>query len=293
VSQHLYLLFPLSAAALYAIAVTALKRAMADGMGPWRITFAANLVMGAAFQIPLCFSDLPVTAHSVTASFFPGILFFLGQIFTFLALSRGDVSIATPVLGTKVLLVAFFTVFVLHEPVPAVLWIGAVLSVIAILLLQKGSGVHRGRVLITIGYGVMAAIVFALADVLVQRDVPTVGFAPFVSGMFGVVALLSFGLIPFFHGPILRMPRGILFWLLLGSAILSGQCMLMAFGIGKYGHATAINIAYSARGVFSVILVWVAGHWFDNAERDAGRSVLLRRLAGAALLLSAILLILF
>jgi uncharacterized membrane protein len=35
-----------------------------------------------------------------------GVTFFIGQILTFLALNRGDVSITTPVLGSKVIHVA-------------------------------------------------------------------------------------------------------------------------------------------------------------------------------------------
>ncbi len=287
-SQHLYLLFPLGAGLLYAFAVTALKRAMADGVGPWRITFAANLIMGLVFQAPLLLEGASPTLHGWTSGFFPGLLFFLGQIFTFLALARGDVSIATPVLGTKVILVAFFTVLILHLPIPWTLWAGAVLAVAAIVLLQQGGSARHGSIFATLGYGITAAVCFALADVLVQREVPLTGFA---SGMFGTVTLLSFALIPLFGGSFRVLAPAAWPWLLGGSVILSVQCMLMAFAIGKYGQATAINIAYSSRGVFSVVLVWVAGHWFDNAESQAGPAAFTRRLAGAGLLLSAIVLI--
>ena len=73
-----------------------LKRAMAFGIGPWRITFFSNWAMGIV--------ALPLFLFPVEASggpwFYPvlaAVTFFLGQVFTFLALSRGDVSVATRV----------------------------------------------------------------------------------------------------------------------------------------------------------------------------------------------------
>jgi hypothetical protein len=63
--------------------------------------------------------------------------------------------------------------------------------------------------------------------------------------------------------------------------------MLIA-SIGIYGKATAINVIYSARGLWSVLAVWWVGHWFANRERERGADVFRSRLLGAALLLAAI-----
>jgi len=49
-------------------------------------------------------------------------------------------------------------------------------------------------------------------------------------------------------------------------------------------------VVYSARGLWSVVAVWVLGPWFGNRERDRGAAVFRARLAGAALLLGAIVL---
>ena len=54
----------------------------------------------------------------------------------------------------------------------------------------------------------------------------------------------------------------------------------------------AVNVVYSVRGLFSVLLVWWVGHWFTNTESHAGRRVLLARLAGAVAMLGAIALVL-
>jgi hypothetical protein len=47
---------------------------------------------------------------------------------------------------------------------------------------------------------------------------------------------------------------------------------------------------YNTRGIWSVVLVWVIGHWFSNTERSIGKRAMLRRLAGALILLAAVLL---
>jgi carbohydrate-selective porin OprB len=56
-----------------------------------------------------------------------------------------------------------------------------------------------------------------------------------------------------------------------------------------HGHAAGVNVVYGTRGLWSLALVWWAGRWFGNTERaEAGRRVILARLAGAALLLAAV-----
>ena len=52
-----------------------------------------------------------------------------------------------------------------------------------------------------------------------------------------------------------------------------------------------MNVLYTTRGVWGVLLVWVFGHWFANTERSLGPAVLTRRLIGAILLLAAIALV--
>lgn len=70
--------------------------------------------------------------------------------------------------------------------------------------------------------------------------------------------------------------------------MLAAQAGALAYSFGVYGHATAGNIVYNLRGIFSVLLVWCLGHWFANEERHVGGRVMSWRLAGAGLLLGAI-----
>ena len=80
----------------------------------------------------------------------PALLFFAGQVFTLLALNTGDVSVATPVLGVKILLVALLSTVLIGDPIGARLWTAAALSSVAIALLNIDRGHHTARVGTTI-----------------------------------------------------------------------------------------------------------------------------------------------
>ncbi|MET0262978.1 MAG: hypothetical protein ABW223_08780 [Rariglobus sp.] len=80
-------------------------------------------------------------------------------------------------------------------------------------------------------------------------------------------------------------------WLVGGSVLLAMQAASMAYTLGVFGDATAVNIVYSARGLWSVAAVWLIGHWFSNEEQRLGGAVLRSRLCGAGLMLVAIALV--
>lgn len=265
-----------------------LKRAMAFGVGPWRITFFSNWAM-AIVSAPLFL--LPVEATGAGAwhlPVWPAITFFLGQIFTFLALFRGDVSVATPLMGTKVLFVAFLTILFLGESVPVPWWVAAVLATAALGLLGGGKSSLRGKLWPTIPYALLSAFLFASTDLMVQEWAGSWGVTRFMPVMLGLVGLYSFVFLPFFRSSVFSVDRGGWRWLGVGGALLGGQAVGMGFALALFGNATAMNIVYSSRGVWSVLLIWLAGHWFTNDERLLGRGVMVRRFIGAGMLLAAV-----
>ncbi len=280
---------PLTSALCYPVAAMMLKRATEGGCGPWRISFLANWVQAAIFSLLWL---LPVehdasvvnVAHAVTA----GCIFFVGQLFTFLALTRGDVSVATPVLGSKVIFVALFTVLLGAAVVTPAMWFAVLLTAAATALLGGGGGsAQRDALLRTLLYGFTAAAAFAFTDVLQQRWVPPWGFTHYAATMFLTVAVLSFALVPFFSGSLRALPPATWRWALGGGAVLAVQACGVAWAIVNIG-ATNTNVLYNSRGMWSVVLVWTIGHWFGNVERARGPVVMLRRLCGSALLLAAI-----
>jgi drug/metabolite transporter (DMT)-like permease len=285
------LLVPLASALGYPIAALMLKRATEGGTGPWRITFVTNWVLAACFSVLWLFpAENSVSFTNLWHAFIAALLFFIGQIFTFLALSRGDVSVATPVLGSKVIFVALFTVLLGAAVVTPAMWCAVLLTAVATALLGGGGKVQRDALFRSLLYGFSAASVFGLTDVLQQRWVRQWGFPHFAAMMFLYVALLSFVLIPFFRGSLRELPAATWRWTLGGGTVLALQAGGIAWAI-VYVGATTTNVLYNSRGVWSVVLVWTIGHWVGNSERAQGGAIMLRRLCGSALLLVAIFLI--
>jgi drug/metabolite transporter (DMT)-like permease len=280
---------PLAGALGYGIAALMIKRATECGVGLWRVSFITNWVLAAVFALLLLWpAEHPASAASLGHAFITGLLFFIGQVFTFLALHRGDVSVATPVLGSKVIFVALFSVLLGEAEVTPAMWAAVLLTAVATALLSGGGSVReRGAILRGVLYGFCAAAAFAYTDVLQQRWVPQWGFTHYAPAQFFSVALLSFSLMPFFRGRLRDLPAAAWRWTLAGSVVLAVQASTVAWGIVYIG-ATVTNVLYNSRGMWSVVLVWTVGHWFGNVERAHGPAIMLRRLLGSLLLLAAI-----
>jgi hypothetical protein len=68
--------------------------------------------------------------------------------------------------------------------------------------------------------------------------------------------------------------------------------VMLVTAIARFGDATAINIVYSSRGLWSVLAVWLFAGRIGIGERGLGAATLRRRLAGATLMMVAIVLVL-
>jgi drug/metabolite transporter (DMT)-like permease len=217
---------------------------------------------------------------------------FVGQLSQFLALEKGDVSVAVPVFGLKVIFVAFLTPFLIGEAVGVKLWIAAFLSVLGITCLNRKDAEKPPRnLLITFMAGGIGAVAFAVFDVLVQKWGPAWGAGRLLPCIFWINAILSFGLIFRFSAPLSRIPGKAWPWLLGGSVLLGVQSITFVSTLAVFGKATNANIIYASRGLLSVLLVWMIGHWFQNAEQHLGPKVMRWRFVGTMLMMSAIVLV--
>lgn len=281
-------LLPLCSALGYTFAALMLKRATERGVGPWRVMVIVNCTAGVLF-IPWWFKGgNPFAWTHLMHAILSGLTFFIGQILTFLALSRGDVSITTPVLGTKVILVALFAVWFSGEALTPSLWIAALLTTIATALLGGEIRTNRERVIPSLLFGFSAATAYASADIQQLNWAPAWGFGHYAPTMFLTVGALALLAIPALPEPLSTMPKRSIAWALAGGTLLSLQATGIAYSIAEFREVTLTNILYNTRGVWSVILVWLAGHWFSNTERSVGNTIMGRRLMGAALLLFAV-----
>jgi drug/metabolite transporter (DMT)-like permease len=284
--------YPALAALIYVFSALLLKRSNDYGVGLWRTTFVANLIIAVLFSLLWPLGGMEIKAANLWQPAVLGLCLFLGQISQFLALERGDVSVAVPVFGLKVVLIAFLTPFILGDVVGLKLWIAAFLSVAGIALLNQKDASQPPRNLgITLLAGGVGAICFAFFDVLVQKWGPSWGVGRLLPLVFWINGVLSLGLAFMFKAPLSEVPRPAWKWLCCGAAMMGTQSIIFVCTIAIYGKATAANIVYASRGLLSVAMVWLVGHWFANQEQFLGAKVLRWRLAGATLMMAAIVLV--
>jgi drug/metabolite transporter (DMT)-like permease len=284
-------LLPLLGGIVYVFAALFLKRASESGGETWRTIRVCNFTAAAAFMPLLAFGGHVPGYASLWQPAVVGLLFVAGQVCTVLALKVGEVSVATPVLGSKIVLVALLTAVILEQWPPQPVLLAAFLSSLAVALLNFSPSTRRRSVHLTIAIAGLAAFCYALFDVLVQKYSPQWGTGRFLPAMMGCVALYTPLLRPWGRIPT-REARPIGPWLTGGALCLATQALLIICPIAIWGQATTANVMYSARGMWSVVIVWLVGHWFGNREQQLGPRVLVWRLIGAALMTAAVLVVL-
>jgi len=288
------LALPLLASLLYAVGSWGLKLGLRRGARPGIVTALSNLSM-AGWSAPLIFffPGQP-NASGFWGAILAGTALFLGRTCAIRALSHGDLSHATPVLGTKTVFVAVLTSFFLDDPITPGLMAGAILTSLAVTLLSitptpLAKSWWPGKFdRATTLWALLAAFFFALTDIVVQKFARLLGVGWFQPLMFSTLALLT----PLLFLPKLPRPRSLhtllpppsLLGTLAGSAVIGFQTSLVILVIGIFGHATATNVVYAARGLWAVLLEGAAGG--GAAAND--RRILILRLTGAALLLAAV-----
>jgi drug/metabolite transporter (DMT)-like permease len=289
--QAATVLFPLLAAGLYSVSAMLVKRSNDLGVGVWRTTFVANLIVAVVYSF-LWFLGGPAIDWSLWWQ--PAIIMLLlysAQLLQFFALEKGDVSVAVPVFGLKVIIVALITPFLTGESVDQRMLLAAFLAVIGITFLnRKDSGPSR-NVGITILTGGLGAVGFAFFDMLVAKWGPHWSAGRLLPLVFWMNIPLTFLLAFKFRAPLSATPTRAWPWLIAGALLLGLQSVLFVSTLAIYGKATAANVIYASRGLVSVLLVWTVGHWFSNTEQALGSKVLRWRLLGSLLMLTAIALV--
>ncbi|MGC4007083.1 MAG: DMT family transporter [Pirellulales bacterium] len=283
-----FLLLPLLSSVVYVVGAMALKLGARYRVNFWYATYLTNMAF-AVCALPLWWgtSPDPLDWSLVWQPLTTGLCGMAGQVLTIVALQRGDVSIATPVLGLKVLFVALFTTLLSGSVLGPTLWGAALLSSLGIALLQFRTGVHHHHVLRTIAHSGASAVCYALHDALVFLWKPNWNdwFLPITYTWLAVCSGAMWFRASRVTPAVPREARGPI---RLGAFLIGAQGLLLIFTIAAFGEPTRVNLVYNARGMWSVLAVWAIGHWFDNDERGLDRATLLRRLCGALLMLAAI-----
>ena len=158
------ILLSLLAGAGYALAALFFKTALRGGINLWHVVGISNIVLGFVFLIPWfsLHGSLPMQFSAAACA--AGSLFFVGQLLNVIAIAKGDVSVATPMLGVKVLLVAVFSAVLINERISWQIWLGGVLTFIAVILLQGRFQILNRRILGCVALAFLSCVAYALVD---------------------------------------------------------------------------------------------------------------------------------
>ncbi|MEO1526802.1 MAG: EamA family transporter [Planctomycetota bacterium] len=286
-TDSLHLLFPLLASLLFATGLLLLKRATEAGTNPWTVTFVANQWAAILFSAFLLMESRPVEWSLLWQPALVAVFYIVGQVGTFSAIHHGDVSIAAPLFGIKVLLVAVFSTLIGGQSLAAAIWIAAILATAGIALVQWSGKGHPRRILYTVASAMLASTSFSIFDVLVQKfcvsETAQWSTGRFLPLMFACVAVYSIIFLRGFQVEKLK-DRGIRKPLLFGGMLIALQAICIVFTLSYFGDAPRVNVVYSMRGIWGVLFAWGAAIIWGGSEAEVGRSTMVTRLCGAALI---------
>lgn len=286
-----YLVLALIAALAYSVGSIFNKQAMTEGCGVLRV-FAAMTWTSAAILFPFLFLTKGAAPwHQFYQPVLAMLCWLGGASLWMRALRTGDVSLVAPVAGIKPVFNALLTALLLSAVLSPAVWAACGLTALALLVLRAPATDGSDSFPRTAGLMISAALCYALCDVCLQKWAHNWGALRFTALMFLLASVLMLTLIPRFgrrwcdlsHPARRHLKTG----MLIGA--LPSTCMGLA--VGRYGHAPEVNVIYSTHALWSVLLVWAFGRHIGNLEHTAGHAVMLRRLAGALILLTAVALI--
>ena len=266
------------------------KRAVKEGAQALQISFFANM-LGPLLYLPLLiFNKETVNMAYILWPILMGITLFLGMYLSFLAIELGDVSVQTPILGTKTVFVAIFTIALGLSALKLTTIFAVILTVVAIFFVSYQKN-HSKVTLKPVLIGLASVIFFVITDLILQENAKYFGRVPFVFCGLVVTALIFSVFMGFSKKSVRSISKQTFKWII-GAAVFNAvQSALVSFSLGFYGHATEFNVIQGSRGFWTVILVWAFGSFFGIHESQAGRKVMIFRLIGALCTIPAMILV--
>jgi drug/metabolite transporter (DMT)-like permease len=262
-----------------------LQRAQQRGTSTWTTMIVVCWAPACVFPVLTLMGGTMQPASLLWQPAIIGGLYLAGQLFTLLAIDRGDVSIAAPVLGVKVLIVPALAPFFVDDELSAKVWIAAAIAVIGIGFVQaRDKSIERSKILASIGFALLAACSMTLFDLLIQRWASAWGAGYFLPIAFGFAAVFSLAFARLADRPSDLQRKGVVRLLAIGALLMSVQAIGMTVTIGLYGDATRVNIVYSLRGLWGVLLTWILARHFSEVAATPGNRTMTMRLIGAVLI---------
>lgn len=275
------------AAVGYAIAAVFSKQALTRGAGILRLSFLVNMGFVPVFATLLLSHEGSIPWALVYQPIMTGLLFFIGQLFTFAAIRIGEVSLQTPMMGTKAVFAVVCAVVCGTETIDLPMFAAAVVAMLGVAFLGfSGNGSERIGLPITLA--ALSSLFFAGSDTMVGYYASGFGVAAFLFIAILTNALLSLLLIPYFREPIRMLPKHAWPWILAACLLMGLQALLLNNTLGRFQHVAEVNVLYSTRGLWSVALGALALRLFQKESKQKQGRIYLLRFIGALLMCLAI-----
>ncbi len=266
-----------------------MKRTARWNIDIWRISFVCNLVTALAFQPFLLLGDATTSWELWWQPLCVAILYVLGQVFTLTSLAQGEISVAAPVLGLKIVFVPIFLWLVGAESLPASIWMACLGATLAVILLNTTSGASsRGKVLYSVTCASLGAAAYAMFDVCVQLWSSNWGSGTFLPIMFMASTTISLAFIPFFRQGLTEVPKAAWPPLLGGAIFFAAQALAIVCSVAFWEQVAVSNVVYSSRGLWSLGFIWLLGRRLQISDTSLDARVFVLRTCGALLLLASI-----
>jgi drug/metabolite transporter (DMT)-like permease len=212
----------------------------------------------------------------------------MGHWFTFAAISRGDMSVVVPAMGTKAFFVAIAASAFFGKTINPATWMAAVLAAVGIYVLGRSDRTKSKGVSIAILFTTISSACFGFCDAAIQALAPSYGAKGFMGMTFLMIAGLSSLFLRAADHPLREADKQGMKALFIGAGIIALQGILVCISVVSFDNATGVNIVYTSRGLWSVLLVWWIGHRFHSGGKIQDRKLLLARLIGATIMMVAV-----
>ncbi len=287
----MHLLLPLFAAIAFAFGSLVYKRAFEEGASVAHGVIANNVALGVIFLPLLWFEAGPVPWGDWPQPLATGLAYLVGHLLNVVSLRAGDVSIATPLLGAKVIFVGLIGWLVFGNRLTPDQWTASALATAGVFVMGA-TELRAGRGLgLTMLSALGCAASFALTDLMIQAWAADFGPMRFLALQFAALGLLSLLLLPWYGFRSLRAPGTAWRWIAAATGFSALQAILITSSIALWKDAAGVNVIYATRGLWSIAFVWSIGPWIKNTERaTAGPRRMACRAAGAGLILLGVIL---
>ncbi len=288
-----HLLFPLASSFLFVFGVMSAKQAIMRKASPWTGTFWGNQWLAILGVLVAVVRGSVVEFELWIPAAVLGAMFVVGQLLTYLAFQVGDVSVATPVFGIKVILVATLQSLFSGEVISGRIWVAGIMATSGVVLIQwvdsRASKIDRRKTVLSVGIAGSAALSLSLFDVTLQAWTKQVNSYDFMPVMFGFVGLLSFVLLPKVDSVRQLKAMRAFRWMLLATILMAMQSLSISYALAEFSDAARINIVFALRGMWGVLLAWALASRLKTSEANLPGIVMIRRFVGAVLLTAAVL----